>query len=78
MLKRRKEPQENIQTEMCGSVVAQISERRSRFGRNYYSITLGRWKTNGKKMLVSRFLYASDLDDVIELCMRLQERIPRS
>ena len=61
--------------EMSGSVIAQLWKRKSKLGRYYWTITFARWKTDGKKMYVTKYLYRSDLDDLIEVCLLLKERM---
>lgn len=61
--------------EMSGSVVAQLWKRQSKRGRSYWTITFGRWNAYKKKLYMSKQLYPSDLDDIIEVCYMLKKRM---
>ncbi len=55
-----------------GSVVVQVWKRKSRWGKTYRTISIARWLTNGKRLWLSKHLYPSDFEDLIELLCRHQ------
>lgn len=62
---------------IVGSTIAQLWKRKSRFGKTYWSITVGRWKADKRKMYITRYFYANDLDDLIEACLQAKSRLGR-
>lgn len=75
MFSRRRGPETPADEIIVGSVIAQLWKRKSRFGKPYWSLSLGRWKADKRKMFVTRYVYPSDLDDVIEVCLLAKNRL---
>lgn len=77
--KPRRDRQQELPAEEfhVGSVVVEVWQRRSRSGRGYVELSIGRWRTTPKSMWVSRFLYKSDVDDLLEAIYRTKEAFER-
>ena len=60
-----------------GSVTVQTWNRESRFRKKYRVISVGRWSTNGRKMWLSKYLYPSDIEDLLEILLTYQKDLTK-
>lgn len=62
---------------LVGSVIGQVWDRVSKRGKHYSVVSFGRFKAYNEKMYVTRFLYLSDLDDLVEVIRGIHESVEK-